>query len=331
MNTLKELISNLSNYWKISPDKVVGRLNSMNEREIKNIVNKMIKKFNTGGVVGQSTLKRNVENEPILSASNGNMLTRKQSRLLAKDNGLTRSQWNLAYANSKNGLRSQGLRGADLRAQARRQAAGINTQPVAQPRLTAPAATLNTQPLAGPTAMSSAMEDQYSRLMSKRANAMATAEAAGKFGDAFNIARNAGLTSFRWNGKDYTTQTSEEANRVNTFINNSIPAAKFDFGFGPIVKPEIPEMVETYEEDINEEPFPQYVAKAPAPAMPAVPENLAAPEEGTAYSTPAASLWYPEAPGVPVAHMNTGNVSRATTPSAVSRMISLPNGGSRLR
>ena len=64
----------------------------MNEREIKNIVNKMIKKFNTGGVVGQSTLKRNVENEPILSASNGVMLTRRQSRLLAKDKGLTRSQ-----------------------------------------------------------------------------------------------------------------------------------------------------------------------------------------------------------------------------------------------
>ena len=90
------------------------------------------------------------------------------------------------------------MRGAELRAQARRQAAGINTQPIAQPRFTtAPAATLNTQPLAGPTAMSSAMEDQYGRLMSKRANAMATAEAASKFGDAFNIARNAGLTSFR--------------------------------------------------------------------------------------------------------------------------------------
>ena len=77
---------------------------------------------------------------------------------------------------------------------------------------------------------------------------------------------------------------------MNTFINNSIPAAKFDFGFGPIVKPEIPETVETYEEDINEAPFPQYVPKTSVPEMPAVPENLAMPEEGTAYSPSSASL-----------------------------------------
>lgn len=49
MNNLEKLISNLSNYWDISPDKVVDRLNFMNEQEINKIVDKMTKKFKNGG------------------------------------------------------------------------------------------------------------------------------------------------------------------------------------------------------------------------------------------------------------------------------------------
>lgn len=51
MNNLEKLISNLSNYWDISPDKVVDRLNFMNEQEINKIVDKMTKKFKNGGMI----------------------------------------------------------------------------------------------------------------------------------------------------------------------------------------------------------------------------------------------------------------------------------------
>ena len=49
MNDLEKLITDLSNYWDLSPEKVVDRLNHMNESEIKNVVNKMVKKFDGGG------------------------------------------------------------------------------------------------------------------------------------------------------------------------------------------------------------------------------------------------------------------------------------------
>jgi len=51
MNNLEKLITNLSNYWDISPDKVVDRLNFMNEQEINKIVDKMTKKFKNGGTI----------------------------------------------------------------------------------------------------------------------------------------------------------------------------------------------------------------------------------------------------------------------------------------
>lgn len=51
MNSLEKLISNLSTYWDIEPEKVVDRLNNMNESELKEIVNKMTKKFVKGGMI----------------------------------------------------------------------------------------------------------------------------------------------------------------------------------------------------------------------------------------------------------------------------------------
>lgn len=46
---LEKLITDLSNYWDLDPEKVVDRLNHMNESEINKIVNKMTKKFKNGG------------------------------------------------------------------------------------------------------------------------------------------------------------------------------------------------------------------------------------------------------------------------------------------
>lgn len=51
MNSLEKLISNLSTHWDIEPEKVVDRLNNMNESELKEIVNKMTKKYKTGGIL----------------------------------------------------------------------------------------------------------------------------------------------------------------------------------------------------------------------------------------------------------------------------------------
>lgn len=51
MNSLEKLISNLSTHWGIEPEKVVDRLNNMNESELKEIVNKMTKKYKTGGIL----------------------------------------------------------------------------------------------------------------------------------------------------------------------------------------------------------------------------------------------------------------------------------------
>lgn len=51
MNNLEKLINDLSNYWDLSHEKVVDRLNHMNESEIKNVVNKMTKKFKNGGMI----------------------------------------------------------------------------------------------------------------------------------------------------------------------------------------------------------------------------------------------------------------------------------------
>lgn len=51
MNNLEKLITDLSNYWDISPEQVVDRLNFMNEQEINKIVDKMTKKFKNGGMI----------------------------------------------------------------------------------------------------------------------------------------------------------------------------------------------------------------------------------------------------------------------------------------
>jgi hypothetical protein len=45
MNDLEKLITDLSNYWDLSPEKVVDRLNHMNESEINKLIKSMKRKF----------------------------------------------------------------------------------------------------------------------------------------------------------------------------------------------------------------------------------------------------------------------------------------------
>lgn len=56
-------------------------------------------------------------------------LTRRQSRELSKENmGFTNAQWRTAYENAKNALRQQGLRGRDLREEARAMVTGLKVE-----------------------------------------------------------------------------------------------------------------------------------------------------------------------------------------------------------
>ena len=45
MNNLEKFINDLSNYWELTPDQVVDRLNRMDESESKNAIDKMVKKY----------------------------------------------------------------------------------------------------------------------------------------------------------------------------------------------------------------------------------------------------------------------------------------------
>lgn len=140
-----------------------------------------------------------------------------------------------------------------MRQAARRMAAGVNDYPL-NGNIVDPGATITTRPaLTRPMAMSTRMEDDYGHLMSKRANAMASAEGASRFGDAFNIARNAGLTTFRWKGRDFNTQFEEEANIMDRYMPNPkgfvLPNVEYP-------KPILPETVDVYEEPINEPALP---------------------------------------------------------------------------
>lgn len=51
MNNLEKFINDLSNYWELTPNQVVDRLNRMDESEIKNVINKMVKKHKNGGMI----------------------------------------------------------------------------------------------------------------------------------------------------------------------------------------------------------------------------------------------------------------------------------------
>lgn len=390
MNDLEKLITDLSNYWDLSPEKVVDRLNHMNESEIKNVVNKMVKKFQQGGFmrsIGANTGKpinvtgykfyndtldikpgyKNirqlfvqegktddgiydvadvdkgrtiyvrpegrdtvyfdrprtfVQGFPVdmardqeqakehwykwlewadpkdkevqkvrkeewvykdggiikclkggktyteckkcggtVEAEKGVKLTRKQAKdLAAKNKGVKGSNFAIAYQNAKNGLRQQGLRGNELRDRARIMVSGISTPsaPLITPKpFVGPVATVNNTFVAErPELLGSKAEYAHERLMRQRANTEIAIENADKFGDAFNIARKAGMLTFKWKGKEYNTRTKDEQDLINKHINAELNSDKTNYNF--LMKENIipiPTYIDVVEEPVYEQPI----------------------------------------------------------------------------
>lgn len=285
MNNLEKLITNLSNYWDISPEQVVDRLNFMNEQEINKIVDKMTKKFKNGGFIdclrsggktyteckkcGGNLIRKGVTADwkrsnavidslgvkaGVKKAQDGAALTRRDVINTLRNKGFSRSQAKREYQTQKNALRNNGFSGDEMRQIVRRNIVG---QPTTVSRLIpASQASINTgvPQTYSPVAMSTRQEDNYMRLMTQRARAMANAEAATNFGDAFNIARSAGLQTFRWNGRDFNTRTRDEQNLIDSVLTKITPQSKeLILPDVPAYKPYLPDVVELVPENIEKE------------------------------------------------------------------------------
>ena len=129
-------------------------------------------------------------------------LTRREARKQAATNrGFSRSQFQMAMANAKNALRGAGLRGRDLRRQARQIVAGEpeiveKTRPVFQ----------------GIERVNNGLES----MLPGKASTLSPTEIITReleqpsFGDIFARARSAGAKEFLYNGKRYNTLYKEE-------------------------------------------------------------------------------------------------------------------------
>jgi hypothetical protein len=163
-------------------------------------------KFEDGGIIkclkgGKTYAECKKCGGVVDKAESGVKLTKKQTKkLAAKNKGITGSNFAISYQNAKNGLRQQGLRGNELRDRARIMVSGISTQsaPLITPKpFVGPVATVNnTLVTERPELLRSKAEHEYEHLMKQRANTKIAIENADKFGDAFNMARKAGMLTF---------------------------------------------------------------------------------------------------------------------------------------
>lgn len=219
----------------------------------------LIKNHKNDPAVKDKTQK-NAYGGSIEKAQDGTTLTRRDAINTLRNKGFSRSQARLAYQNQKNALRNNGFSGDEMRQAARRNIVGYPT--TVSRLIPASQASINTgvPQTYSPVAMSTRQEDDYMRLMTQRARAMANAEAATNFGDAFSIARNAGLQNFRWNGRDFNTRTSDEQNLIDSVLAKIAPQSKgFILPDVPAYKPYLPDVNAPVLENVVEEPLPKYV------------------------------------------------------------------------
>ena len=139
-------------------------------------------------------------------------LTRREAREQAAANrGFSRGQFQMAMANAKNALRGAGLRGRDLRQQARQMVAGQHAQPV-QPVETefVPQVRKENPIIAAPLESSARLESLLpGRATTSQVYGIIEREAPS-FNDVFAKSRAAGLKEFTYNGKRYNTLYEEE-------------------------------------------------------------------------------------------------------------------------
>lgn len=216
MNNLEKLISNLSNYWGISPDKVVDRLNFMDEQGINKIVDKMTKKFKNGGLIdclrrgGTVSTCKCGKKIGIEKAQLGRVLGSEQyphaTRRDAIDSvvdqmGFSRQQARQAYRNQKAALRDQGFRGNQMRQNAR-----YNMIDTAYPRATEEISRIE------PLQVGPQINMPSNTLVTNNAG-LTPVKRSGRpdiltfsnqsFDSAFANARKMGLSEFAWQGGQY--------------------------------------------------------------------------------------------------------------------------------
>ena len=158
-----------------------------------------------GGMVNKVT-------EKMQEGGEAPSLTRREAREQATANrGFSRGQFQMAMANAKNALRGAGLRGRDLRQQARQMVAGQHAQPV-QPVETefVPQVRKENPIIAAPLESSARLESLLpGRATTSQVYGIIEREAPS-FNDVFAKSRAAGLKEFTYNGKRYNTLYEEE-------------------------------------------------------------------------------------------------------------------------
>lgn len=136
-------------------------------------------------------------------------LTRREAREQAATNrGFSRGQFQMAMTNAKNALRGAGLRGRDLRQQARQMVAGqpqqeANTEFVPQVRQEDPR-------IAAPLESMARLEALLPRTAETSQTSGIIQREAPSFNELFAKSRAAGLKEFTYNGKKYNTLYKEE-------------------------------------------------------------------------------------------------------------------------
>ena len=171
-----------------------------------------VSKYGKGGEIcckKKAILQGGMVNKVAEKMQNGGetpSLTRREAREQAAANrGYSRGQFQIAIANAKNALRGAGLRGRDLRQQARQMVAGqpVETEFVSQVRKENPI-------IATPLESSARLESLLpGRATTSQVYGIIEREAPS-FNDIFAKSRAAGLKEFTYNGKRYNTLYKEE-------------------------------------------------------------------------------------------------------------------------
>jgi len=157
------------------------------------------------------------ERDLVKSEQEGGELSRRQAFKLAKENKGYKpgsGQTAFAYANAKDALRREGVRGSALRQQARQMIAGRNYSDTAIP---------SSMPLL--TQNFVAYQNNPTNLVGNRPSDAISGLNKMSFNNAFRTALNNGKTVFVWKGKPYTTelaQTTPVQNKTTLDI-NSLP------------------------------------------------------------------------------------------------------------
>lgn len=194
------------------------------------------------------------------------------SRKKAINSADSRKEGRKQYRQNKKNAKEAGQKGKEARQTARKTTIKQNLQqPIKSSAISTPTASFTATPqqMYSPVGMSSAREDNYERMARQHANIMmqreeaaAAAEMATNFKDAFSIARNAGLMTFRWKGKEFNTQlASPQSNPVvdQTESYYAMLNVLSKMGVDPMYgysKPTLPELINVEEESFYEEPGP---------------------------------------------------------------------------